>query len=187
MFLALGRNAMTNLDSILKSRDITLHTEFCLVKPMFFPVVMYGCEIWTIKKAEHQSNWCLWTVVLEKTLESPLDSKGIKPGNPKGNQPWIFIGRTDAEAPIICLLDAKSRLTGKDPDAGKDWRQEAKGTTEGEMVGWYHWPNGHEFEQTLGDGKGQESLCFSPWGQKESDTTEQLNSKPLDQCELKFY
>ena len=119
-----------------------------------------------------------WTVVLEKILESPLESKEIKPANPKGNQPWIFIGRTDAEAeaPILRPPDAKSWLIGKDPDAGKDWRQEEKGMTEQEMVGWHHQLNEYEFEQTQGDGEGQRSLaCCSPWGHKESDMTELLN------------
>ena len=118
-------------------------------------------------------NWCFRTVVLEKTLDSPLDSKEIKPVNPKGNQPWIFIERTDteAEAPILWPPDTKSWLTGKDPDAGKDWRQE-KGATKDETVGWHHWLNGHEFEQTLGDSEGQGSLvCCSPWGHKELDMT----------------
>ena len=102
-------------------------------------------------------NWCFWAVVLENTLESPLDSKEIKLINPKGNQSWIFIGRTDAEteAPILWPPDAKSWLIGKDPDAGKDWGQEEKGTTEEEMVEWHHWYNGHEFEQTLGDSAGE--------------------------------
>ena len=115
-------------------------------------------------------NWCFWTVVLEKTLESPLDCKKIKAINPKGNQPWISIGRTDAEAeaPILWPPDVKSRLIIKDPDAGKDWRQEEKKKTEDEMVGWHHWLNGHEFEQALGDGEGQGRLvCCSPWGCKE--------------------
>ena len=107
-----------------------------------------------------------WTVVLKKALESPLDSKEIKPVNPKGNQPWIFIGRTDAEAeaPVLWPPDAKSWLIGKDPEAGKDWRQEEKGTTENEMVGWHHRLNGQEFEQTPGDSEGQGSLvcCSSP-------------------------
>ena len=103
-------------------------------------------------------NWYFTTVVLEKTLESPLDCRDIKPVNPKGNQPRIFIGRTDAEAPILWPPDAKRWLMAKDPDAGKDWRQE-KGVTEDEMVGWYHWPDGHEFEQTPGDGEGQGSLA----------------------------
>ena len=117
-------------------------------------------------------------MVLEKILESPLDCKEIKLVNPKGNQSWIFIGRTDAEAeaPILWSPDARSWLIGKNPDAGKDWRQEEKGMTEDEMVGWHHWLKGHESEQALGDGEGQGSLaCFSPWGRKESDTTEWLN------------
>ena len=109
-------------------------------------------EGWALKK------WCFWTVVLEKTLDSPLDCKEIQPVHPKGNQSWIVIGRTDAEAetPILWPPDVKSGLIWKDPDAGKDWRQEEKGTTEDEMVGWHHWLNGHEFEQVLGDGEGQE-------------------------------
>ena len=117
------------------------------------------------------------TVVLEKTLESPLDYKEIQPVHPKENQVWIFIERTDAEAetPVFWLPDAKNWLIGKDPVAGKDWRQE-KGMTEDEMVGWHHRLNGHEFEQALGVGDGQRTLaCFSPWGHKELDMTEQLN------------
>ena len=104
-------------------------------------------------------NWCFWTVVLEKTLEHPLDCKAIKLGKPKGNQSWICIGRTDAEAetPILWPPDAKSWLIGKDPDAGKDWGQEEKGTTKDEMIGWHHQLNGHEFEQALGVGDGQEA------------------------------
>ena len=131
------------------------------------------------KESWAPKNWCFWTVVLEKTLESPLDSKDIKPVNPKGNQPWIFIGRADAEAevPTIWPPDMKSRLIRKDPDAGKDWRQEEKEMTEDEIVGWHHQLNGHEFEQALGDGDGQGSLaCCSPWSQKELDMTEQLNN-----------
>ena len=123
-------------------------------------------------------NWCFWTVVLEKTLESSLDCEEIKLVNPKGNQSWIFIGRSDAEAesPIFWPSDVKNWLIGKDPDAGKDWGQEEKWTTEDEMVGWHHRLDGHEFEQTLGDCEGQGSLaCCSPWGRKESNTTEQLN------------
>ena len=121
---------------ILKSRDITLPTKVHLVKAMVFPVVMYGCESCTVKTAEHRKNWCFWTVVLAKTLESPLDCKEIKPVNPKGNQSWILIGRTEAvaETPILWSPDAKNWLTGKDPDAGKDWRQEEKRTTKDEMV-----------------------------------------------------
>ena len=136
--LLLRRKAMTNLDSILKSRDITLLTEVHIVKAMDFPAVMYGCENWTTKKAEPPKNWCFWTTVLEKTLESPLD-KEIKPVNPKGDQPWLFIGRTDAEAqtPTVWPPDVKSWLTGKDPDIGKDLRQEEMTVTEDKMVEWY--------------------------------------------------
>ena len=120
---------------------------------------------------EAPENWCLWTVVLEKTLESPLDCKEIQPVHPKGDQPWIFIGRTDAEAEILILWppDAKNWLTGKDPNAGKDWRQEEKGTTEDEMVGRHHQLNGHECEQTPGVSEGQGSLVrCSPWGHRVS-------------------
>ena len=120
-------------------------------------------------------NWCFWTVVLEKTLESSLDSKEIQPVHPKGNQSWIFIGRTDVEAkaPIFWPPDARNWLIGKEPDAGKDWRQKEKGTTEDETVGWHHWLNGHESEQAPGVGDRQGSLaCCNPWGLKESDITE---------------
>ena len=120
-------------------------------------------ESWALKK------WYFWTVLLEKTLESPLDCKEIQPVNPKGNQSWIFIGRTDAEAetPILWPLDAKSQLIGKDPDAGKDCKQEEKGMTEDEMVGRNHRLDGHEFGQASGVGDGQGNLaCCSPWGHK---------------------
>ena len=123
-------------------------------------------------------NWCFWIVVLEQSLKSPLDCKEINLVNPKGNQSWIFIGRTDAEAPIVWTPDAKSPLIGKDPDAGTDWLQEEKGTTEDGMVACHHRLDGHEFEQALGVGDGQGSLaCCNPWGHKESDMTERLNSK----------
>ena len=137
---------------------------------------MYGCESWTVKKT--LKNWCFWTVVLEKTLESPLDCKEIQPINPKGNQSRMFIGRTDVEAetPILQPPDVKNWLIGKDPDARKDWGQEEKGLTEDEMVGWHHWLDWHEFEQVLEVGDGQGSLVYcSPWGRKESDMTEQPN------------
>ena len=117
------------------------------------------CHVWMWeldhKESSALKNWCFWIVVLEKTLKSSLDCKEIKPVNPKGNQSWIFIGRTDAEteAPIHWPHDVKNWLIGKDPDAGKDWRQEEKGMTEDEMVGWYHWLNEYEFEPTLGDGE----------------------------------
>ena len=178
--LLLGCKAMTNLDSILKSRNITLLTKVHIIKAMVFTVVMYECERWTIKKADGQKNWRFWTVVLEKTLESPLNSEEIKPVNPKGNQPRIFTGRTDAnaETPILWPPDAKNWLTGKDPYAGKDWRQKEKGAAEDEMVPWHHWLNGHEFEQTQGDSEWQGILmCCSPQSSKELDTTEQVNNK----------
>ena len=152
---------MTNLDTVWKSRDITLPTKVHRVKAMVFPVVMLDHkEGWALK------NWCFWAAVLEKTLESPLDCKEIQPVHPKGNQSWLFIGRTDAEAetPVLWPPDVKNWLTGKDPDAERwccesaalnmpanleiwnDWRQEEKWTTEDEMARWYHWFDGHEFE-----------------------------------------
>ena len=128
--LLLGRKAMTNLNSVLKSRDTTLPTKVCLVKAIVFPVVMWELdhkESWALK------NWCFWTVVLEKTFENPLDCKEIQPVNSKGNQSWIFIGRSDAETedPVLWPPVIKSWPFGKDPDAGKDWGQEEKGGTEG--------------------------------------------------------
>ena len=133
-------------------------------------------------------NWCFWTVVLEKTPESPLDCKETEPVNPKGDQSWIFIGRTDAEAeaPILWPPDAKSWLIWEDPDAGKDWRQEEKGMTEDEMVGWHHRLNGHESEWIPGVGDGQGGLaCCDSWGRKESDMTERLDWTELDYLLLK--
>ena len=163
--LLLGRKVMTNLDSILTSRDITLSTKVHKIKAMVFPVVMYGCESWTMKKTERWridifELWC-WRRL--------LDCKKIKAVNHKGNQSWIFIGRTDAEAeaPIFCPPDAKDWLIGKDHHSGKEWRQEEKGPTEDEMVGWHHQLDGHEFEQAPGVGDGRGSLvCCSPWGCK---------------------
>ena len=129
-----------------------------------------GKESWVLK------NWCFWIVVFEKTLESPLDYKDILPVHPKGNQSWLFIGRTDAEAPNTLATSCEELTPGKDTDTGKDWRQEKKGMTEDEMVGWHHQLDGREFEQALGVGDGQGSLaCCSPWGHKELDTTEWLN------------
>ena len=143
--LLLGRKVMTNLDSILKSRDTTLLTKVQVVKVMVFPVVMSGYESWTIKKADHWridsfELWC-WT------LESHLDCKKIQSVHPKGDQSWVFFGRTDveAESPILWPTDAKSLLIWEDPDAGKDWGQVEKGTTEDEMVGWHHRLSGHGF------------------------------------------
>ena len=155
--LLLEKKAMTKLDSIFKSRDITLPTKVCLVKAMVFPVVMYGCESWTIKKAVHR----------------------------KRDQFWVFIGRTDVEAeiPILWPPNSKSWLIWKDPDAGKVWRHEEKGMTEDEMIGCYHRLHGHGFEWTprVGDGQGGLACCDS-WGCKESDTTERLNWTVLWWC-----
>ena len=143
-----------------------------------------GCEeSWALK------NWCFWTVVLEKTLESRLDCKEIQQVSPQGNQSWIFVGRTDAEAetPILCPPDAKNWFSGKDPDAGKDWRQEEKGTTKDVMARWHHRLDGHEFRQApgVGDGQGGLALC-SPWGCKELDTTEQVNWLKVSNWKLKI-
>ena len=145
--LLLGRKSMINLDSILKSRDITLSTKVCLVKTTGFSsshVWMWelDCkECWALK------NRCFWTMVLEKTLESPLDGKEIQPVHSKGDQSWVLIGRTDAksETPVLWPPHAKSWLIGKDSDAGRNWGQEEKGTTEDEMARWHHWLDGHEF------------------------------------------
>ena len=169
---------MTNLDRIFKSRDNTLPTKVRLVKAYRFSsghVWMWelDCEeSWAPK------NWCFWTVVLEKTLESPLDCKEIQPVHPKGDQSWVFFGRTDAKAetPMLCPPDTKNWVIRKDPHIGKDWRQEDKGTTEDEMVGWHHRLDGRGFEWTPGVGDGQGGLvCCDSWGRKESDTTQQLN------------
>ena len=173
MCMLFGRKAMTELDSILKSRDITLPTKVHIVKTMVFPVVMYGCDSWTIKKAEDWTIddfevWC-WRKFLRVLWTARRSNQSI---NPRRNQSWIFIGKTDPEAPILWPPDAKNWLIWKDPDAGKDWRQEEKGATEDEMVGWYHGLNGHEFEQTLGDGwRTGKPGCCSPWGRKEMDTS----------------
>ena len=146
-----------------------------MVKAMVFPIVSIDVS-WTVKQADCQ---CFQIVVLEKTLASLLDSNEIKPVNPKGNQPWIFIGRTDAEAeaPITWPPDMKRRVAGKDPYARKDWGQEEKEVTEDEMVGWHHWLNGHKSEQILGNSEGQGSLeCYSPWGCQESETNDWTTS-----------
>ena len=171
---------MTNLDGIFKSRDITLPTKVRLVEAMVFPVVMYGCD-------RAQKNWSFWIVLLEKTLASPLDCKEIQPVHPKGDQSWMFIGRTDAEAetPILWLPHAKNWLIRKDSDAGRDWGHEEKGMTEDEMAGWHHQLDGHEFEWTLGVGDGHGGLaCCDSWGRKESDTTERLNWTELNGANL---
>ena len=171
--LLLGRKIMTNLDCILKSRDITLPTKIRLVKAMVFLVVTYGCESWTIKKTWVLKNWCFWTVVWRRR---PLDCKEIQPVYHKGDQSWVFIGRTDVEAetPLIWPPDVKSWFIWKDLDTGKDWGQE-KGMTENEMVGCHHRLNGRGFgwAQRVGDGQGGLVSCGS-WGCKELDTTEWL-------------
>ena len=159
-------------------------TKVHIVKAMVFPVVMYACESWTLKKAEHRRNWC-FSVVVQKTLDSPLDCKEVQPVHPKGNQSWIFIGRTDAEAetPVLFPLDEKRWLIWTAPDAGKHWRQEEKGMIEDEMVGWHHWLGGHEFEWAPGVGDGQGGLaCCDSWGRKELDKTERLNWTELNWC-----
>ena len=173
---------MTNLDSLLKSRDITLPTMVCLVKAIVFPVVMWMWEL-DYKESWELKNWYFWTVVLEKTLERPLDCKEIQPIHSEGDQPWVFFGRNDAKAetPVLWPPYAKSWLIGKDSDAGRDWGQEEKGTTEDEMAGWHHRLDGHESEWTPGVGDGQGGLeCCDSWGHKESDTTERLNCTELN-------
>ena len=168
---------MTNLDSILKSRDMTWPTKVHVLKAMVFPVVMYRCESWTVRKAECQridafELWC-W-----RRLESPLDSKEIQRLNPKENQSWIFIGRTDAEAeiPIIWQPDAKKWLIEKDLMLGKIEGRSRKGWQRMRWLDGITDPRRHEFEQALGVGGGQRSLvCYSPWGHEESGTIEQLN------------
>ena len=180
--LVLGRKAMTNLDRILKSRDVTLPTKVHRVKVQFSSSHVWMWEL-DHKESWVPKNWCFWTVVLEKTLEIPLDCKEIQPVHPKGDQFWVFIGRTDveAEAPILWPPDVKSWLIGKDPDVGKGWRQEEKGTTEDEMAEWHHRLDGHEFGLSPGVGDGQGGLeCCDSWGRKELDTTERLNWTELN-------
>ena len=180
--LLLGRKVMTNLDSIFKSRDITLLTKIRLVKAMVFPAVMYGCESWTVKKAESR-RIDAFELQCCRRLESPLDCKEIQPVHSKGDQSWVFIKRSDAKAetPVLWPPHAKSWLTGKDSNAGRDLGQEEKEMTEDEIAGWHHWLDGREFEWTLGVGDGQGGLvsCDS-WGCKEwtrlSDWSE-LNSR----------
>ena len=177
--LLLGKKAMTNLDSKLKSRDITLPTNVCLVQAMVFPVVMYGCERWTIKKAEHwridafelwfgEDSWEIQESKNPKRSNQPI----LKEISPEYSLEGLMLKLI---TPIIWPPDVKSWLTGKDPDAGKDWGQEEKGTTEDETVGWHHWLSGHGFQCTLGvdDGQGGLTYCNS-WCCKESDTTEWL-------------
>ena len=177
--LFLGRKVMTNLDSVLKSRHIVLLTRVHIDKAMY-GLPSGNIWLWELdcKEGRTPQNWYLRTVMLEKTPENPLDSKEIKPINLKGNQPWIHIGRTDAEAPIFWSSDVNSWLIGKVPDARKDWGQKEKRRIEDEMLGCHHQCNGHELGQTSGDGEGQGGLvCCRSWGGKELDTTGQLNNK----------
>ena len=167
--LLLGRKVMTNLDSIFKSRDITLPTKVRLVKTGFSSGHVW---IWELDCEESwvPKNWCFWTVMLEKTLDSPLDCKEVQPVHSKGDQSWVFFGRTDAkaEAPVLWPPHVKSWLIGKDSDAGRDWGQEEKGMMEDEMAGWHHWLDGRESEWTPGIGDGQGGLeCCDSWGHKE--------------------
>ena len=181
--LFLGRKVMTNLGSIWKCRDITLPAKVRLVKAMVFPVVTYGCEL-DYKESWVLKNWCFWTVVLEKTLESPLGSKETQPINPTGNQTWMFTGRTDAgsETPILWPPDAKNWLIGKDPDAGK---LQAGG--EGDDTGWDGWMASPTQWTWVGDGQGS-LVCWSPWGHKASDTTEWLNwRRCIHTCSFYYY
>ena len=173
---------MTNLDSIFKSRDIASPTKVCLVKAMVFPVVMYGCESWTVKAERWRIDafelWC-W----RRLLKSPLDCKEIQPVHSEGDQPWDFFGRTDAKAetPVLWPPHAKSWLIGKDFDAGRDWGWEEKGTTADKMAGWQHWLDRCESEWTTGFGDGQGGLaCYDSWGHKDLDMTEWLNWTELN-------
>ena len=170
--LLLGRKVMTNLDSIFKSRDITLPTKLHLVKSGFSSGHAW---MWKLDCEESWApkNWCFWTVVLEKTLESPLDCKEIQPVHSKGDLSWVFFGRTDAEAktPILWPPHAKSWLIVKDPDAGRDWGRRRRGRQD-EMAGWHHWLDERESGWTLGVGDGQGGLvCCDSWGRKELDRT----------------
>ena len=174
---------MTNLDSIFKSRDISLPTKVHLVKAMVFPVVMLWIRELDCEESWALKNWCFWTVVLEKTLKSPLDGKEIQPVHPKGHQSWVFIGRTNAEGetPVLWPPHVKSWLIGKDSDARRDWGQEEKGTTQDEMAGWHHRLDGCESGKTPGVGGGQGGMvCCNSWGRKELDTTEWLNWTELN-------
>ena len=182
--LLLGRKVMSNLDGILKSRDINY---FANKVPSSQGYGFPSCQVWMWELDCEESwvsrNWCFGTVVLEKTLDSPLDCKEIQPAHSEEGQPSDFFGRNDAKAetPILWPPHAKSWLIGKYPDAGRDWRQEEKGTTEDEMAGWHHWLDGHDSEWTPGDDDGQGGLaCCDSWGRKESGTTEWLNWTELN-------
>ena len=180
--LLLGRKVMTNLDSIEKQRHYFVNKG---PSSQGYGFSSSHVRMWELdyKESWVLKNWCFWTVVLEKTLESPLDCKEIQPVHSKGDQSWVFFGRTDAKAetPVLWPPHAKGWLIGKDSDAGRDWGQEEKGTTEDEMAGWHHRLDGHESEWTPGVGDGQGSLvCYNSWGCKELDMTERLNWTELN-------
>ena len=186
MYLSLVCNAMTFDEPIyrISFKNTRQHVKkqrfyFAEKSPCSQIYGFYSSHVWMwqldCKEGWMLKNWCFQIVMLEKTLESPLDCKEIQSVHPKGDQSWIFTGRTVVEAPLIWPLDEKSWLIRKDPDAGKNWRQVEKGLTEDEMVGWHHWLDGHEFEQALGDGERQRSLvCWSPWGRKDWATEQHL-------------
>ena len=184
-YLLLGRKAMTNLDSILKSRHYFANK---VLSSQSYGFSSSNVCMWKLGYQESWApkNWCFWTVMLEKTLESPLHCKEIQPVHPKGNQPWIFIGRIDAEAetPVLWTPDVKNWLSGKDPNSRKDWRWEEKGTIEDEMIGWHYWLDGHDFESIPGvcDGQG-DLVCCSTWSGKELYTTEWLTELNWPFCQ----
>ena len=171
----------------IKLKDITFYQHWKYYFVVFWdPFLLVRGSHVRMSELDHKEswapkNWCFWTVMLEKTLESPLDCTEIQPIYSKGNQSCIFIRRTDVEAPILWPPDGKNWLIEKDPDAGKGWRREKKGMTEDEMVGWHHWLDGHEFEQALGVGDGQGGLeCYSPWGHRvRQDRVSELRGSQL--------
>ena len=172
-----GRERESSLISFYKAANAIMPTKVRLVKTMVFPVVMYGCEL-NCEEGWVPKNWCFWSMVLEKTLDSPLDCKEIQPVHSKGDRSWDFFGRNDAKAetPVLWPLHAKSWLIGNDSDAGRDWGQEEKGMTEDEMAVWHHWLDGREFKWTPGVGDGQGGLvCSGSCSRKELDVIERLN------------
>ena len=153
----------------------SINNDLLKLKGIIHIVINEYKKLKLFKESWVPKNWCFWTVVLQKTFESPLDCKEVQPVHPKGDQSWMFIGRTDAETPLLWPPHEKSWLIGKDPDAGRDWGQEEKGTTEDEMAGWHHWLDGHESEWAPGVGDGRGGLaCCDSWVHKELDTTERL-------------
>ena len=183
--LLLGRKATTKPRQHIEKQRHQFASKVCAVKAAVFLGLTHGCESWDYKEGWAPKNCCFQIVELEKTLESLLDCKDIKPVNPRGNQSWVLTGRTDTDTEALIRLppDVKRQLTGKDPDAGEDWRQEEKRATEDEMAEWHHWLNGREFEQAPRVGGGQGSLaCCSPWGCRELDISEWLNELNWTWC-----